>query len=659
MDEVPIPNANPVKIETGTTAKPPAKKPAGTFKNFFLMMPLAIIVLVQGFAFGRALGEYTVFPLFTIQSYLILGALLVMTLIVQIFMRSIIYSTVFGFLLLCGIFQAWFGDFWTPVLENFKEVLAIMKSAWSKKDIPYPILMVTIMVVSTGVVTFLNFFLSLVVKYFFEIVFGTDWSDGRKAGFASAIVFLLLLHGGFSLYSGKLGNPAAAWWSQRDVYKPVEEFIARIPSACQFSDFYVWNYDPRGMTGFDSQKGNLIRNKEIAAKLLTPTFTPTDLPFVPGKDGITCLDKDLLTEIWKCPYPEKLPDFQVPPEDDGTDIGVPILLRTDVSPNYILALFDYGFWGAILRQSGKIAWIKSVDFPTKLNRYFAEEFIRSEYVVGLKATIPQKASGTAKTEAVEGEVLVVSCNNAKLVALDCATGEQLWTYNHPETKFGGKGQRALLSAHEGKIVAAYPSGYLVVFDPVKGTRLQETSGVGSGGGAGFVEKSLGEALGKKSEGSGETGWHPITGAVLEKGVARFVTSEGNFVKVEIDGGKILAREKIIESRIPLMPYGLNVQEGFFANRDKLFHWVEKKNEMQVVMTFPRHVFATNPVFEGELGFVGTQDGWVICFHKDSHDEKYRFFTGGELCEDSLAVFRQGVLVRTRSGSLFCLKKTWD
>jgi len=611
MDEVAIVTANPVKTVVTPQPQLSKPKPAGTFLNFFYMMPLAVIILIQANYFGRAIGEYTALPFFTFQSYMVIGALLMLMLVVQLMMRSIIYSTIFGFALLAGILQAWFGDFWTPLMGNFKEVIGILKAAWTKKDIPFPILMSTILTVLIGLSVAFNFFLSLFVKYFFEAVFGNEWSDGRKGGFVSTILLMAMVHLAFSAYYLRAGGSERIEWVQKNTYKPLEEYCSAIPSAAQYSNNYVWNYDPYEMKAFDAQKGTEIRTRYDNPITTSPLWTKVDSPFIVTKKGVIGYDKDLLTETWKLSFPEKLPGLELPKDEESNDIGVPLVLRTDISPDCVYTLFNYGYWGAFSPKTGKLLWLKAIDAQERTNRLMLDEFIHAPYIIQIKNTI------------------VFSCNNGRIAAIKAETGDLIWEDNYKEAKFAGRGQRAFLSTNGEKVLAAFPSGSLVVYDLAKGTKLQETKSVE---------------------------WHPTSAAVWEDEEVGFISSNGNYIRLQIDGGKVIMNQSLIDNRLPLMPVAMNLQKGFVGFKETLYLISSATRKIESILTFPKHIFAAGPVFDGSLLFIGTQDGWVICLHKDSHHEKWRTHVGGELAEDSLAVAPFGLLVRTRSGSIYCLKK---
>ncbi|MBF0544654.1 MAG: PQQ-binding-like beta-propeller repeat protein [Candidatus Riflebacteria bacterium] len=614
MDEVVIATSNPVKGVAGIKPSSKHEKSPGTFLNFILMMPLALIILIQAFYFGMSVGNYSTFPVYTIQSYLTLGSLLTLIILMQMIMRSIVYSTVFSFMLVAGILHAWFGDFLTPVSSNFKEIIAIMKSAWSNKDIPYPILMASIITAILGVTVFVNFFISLFTKYLFEVVFGRDWGDGHFTAFITAIIFMLITHFCLYFYSNSVAESERILWVQKSLYSPIEEFCSRIPSAGIFNHDRVWMYDSKGITALNSLNGQLISEKMFGAEILAPYWSAVSRPVVPTKKSLKAYERDLASEIWTCPFNKELASFTPPENESREGLSIPLLIRTDVSEDYIFAMFDFGFWGAISASDGKMLWVKGVDAPTRINRLFLEDYLRNPFICAVKDTV------------------IFSCSGARLVALSAKTGQPLWEYVNPETKVAGKPQKAFLTVNEGKVLATFPSGQLVLFDALKGTKLAQASSVQ---------------------------WKPVTPAYLDKGYASFVSDEGNILKVELDGGKVIISKMIFQSRPILIPIPLNLSKGFIAFKDAIYKVSMEDHEVKEFFSFSKHIFATNPLVDDDFVYAGSQDGWLFCFHKESLKEKWRMRLNGELMEESLRSSEFGILVRTRSGTIYCIKKGFN
>jgi len=630
MDDVPIVSSGPVKNVFVPPAPPVGKlskpKAPGTFITFFLVMPFAGIILIQAFFFGKAIGEYTTFPIHTFQTYFNLAALLSLMVVMQVLMRSIVYSTLFGFMLLAGIFHTWFGEFWIPLMDNFKEVVSILKSSWKQKDIPFPLLMSTIMTLLLVGTVGANFIFSLFTKYFFEMVFGRDWSDGKRNAFVTGILLLAILHAGLAVYSRGVGNTSVLVWSQRSIYKPLEEFCAKIPSGTQVTKSSIANFDPFSISTFDPKTGNLMKNHEISASILTPTWSKLDSVIIGTKLGLISFDKDLLFQTWICKFPVEIPLASIPGLTSETgkkgemdsalenpaDIGVPLVLRTDLSKDMVLAMFDYGFWGAISCADGKLQWLKLIDTPSKVNKIFLEDFTKNPWVL------------------VEKDLVVFSCYNGRIACVKSATGEMVWEYSHKETKFSGKGQRAFLSTQNNRVYAAFPSGTIVTLDLLKGIKIYEAHGAGK--------------------------WNPNSAVSVDGYDASFIALDGSFVQVQLDGGTVVMQHPLFENPLPLMPTPFDLSSGFAGYKENFYAISTATRTISPIIKFPNHLFAAKPVVDGQFVYTGTQDGWVFCLHKASHDEKWRFHVSGELTEDSLCITEAGLLVRTRSGSLFCLKK---
>ncbi|NLI75201.1 MAG: PQQ-binding-like beta-propeller repeat protein [Candidatus Riflebacteria bacterium] len=620
MDEVAVATTNPVQTVVAPKPKGTGRpKPPGTIKNFFFMFPLAVVIMAEAFLFGQAVGGFTTFPIFTVHGYMVLGALAVLMLLVQVFLRSIIYSTLFGCFLVAGIFHAWFGDFWNPVIQNAKEILSILQSSWSAKSVPYPILVSGLLGAAFLVVAAGNFLCSLIVKYFFEIVFGTEWSDGRRNAFLFTIVGLLALHLGFGVYHRGIAGGDRVLWKAESRYQPIEEYLVRIPSAAQIGPGFLWAYDPAGIAVFEDGSGRELRRRDARPTLYAPSWSRVAYPFVAGAKEITFFDRDLMVETGHCPYPTTFTGVADITVTDGNGESrlasapvVPLLVRPDVSPDHLLVMFDYGVWGAVSPASGAFLWTRAIDAQSRFNPLNLEEFLTTRLVLRL------------------GDLLCFSCNNGRIVGVKADTGETVWEYNHPEAKYSGKGQRALLGTGKGLLLAAFPSGSIVALELAKGTVVHEAKSVE---------------------------WHPTTPPSYQDGDVTFLSAEGNIIRAELDGGRGKMKFLAAENRLPLMPIAVDLDQGFLGYRETLFHIASGTREVAPVMTMPRHLFATTPVFEDQLMFIGTQDGWVLCLHAGSLHEKWRVYVGGELGEDSLALSEKGLLVRTKSGSIWCLRKT--
>jgi hypothetical protein len=630
MDDVTIPTTNAVKPvfssspPTGQTG--PAGKPAGTFVNFFFMLPLAVIVLLQGFFLGKSIGEYTTFPVFTLQTYFAIGMIGVLLLIVQFFLRSIIYSTAFGLVLTAGIFSTWFGDFITPITANFREIIGIFKAAMSKRDAPYSLLVSAVLTGILFVVMVGNFIASLFVKYFFEITFGREWSDGRRTGFVTAMIFLLMVQGGMTYLLPRMSQADVIRWQQFDRYNPLEEYIVRIPSGAQLCGNRVVVYDPHTVASYDADKGTLLKkNPDLYPHFPALSWTRLDFPIIPAKLGLIAFDPDLDQQKWLCGFPVTLSiaslaeRLNIRSDDDAAgsgslpeNLGVPVVVRTDIAKDYIIAFFDYGIRGVIAKSDGKLLWADILDAPLKVNRLFLEEFITSDWTVE------------------KDGIIVFSGYNGKLTAVEAKTGKILWDFSHKDAKYAGKGQKALLSLSGTNVLAAFPSGSINAFDLAKGTKVYEAR-------------------------TGLEKWSPISPAYLEDREAGFISSDGSYVRLELDGGKVLMKQDLFVNRPPLMPAPYNLRDGFVGYRDQIFTISSSTKSIQPVFQFSKHIFVTPPIVSGDFLYFGTQDGWVFCLHRESYHVKWKTHVGGELTEESLIMSASSLLVRTKSGSVYSLR----
>ncbi len=616
MDEVPIVTSNPVKVPIGASsaAKPKPKGP-GTVVNFFLMMPFALVILVITFVFGSQIGDYTTFPFFSWLSLVHVCAVLVLLFLAQVFLRSIVYSTLFASVLVAGIFYGWFGDYFGSVSSHFKDTIEILKSAWASKNLPYNILMSGIIIGVLAVVAVANFFLSLFVKYSFEVVFGREWGDGRTKAFIFMIVLMIACSVGMKFHASSVRGDGIIEWEHRSLYKPLDEFCARIPSGVQIWQDRIYCFDPSGIDVYEQGTGKLIRHKDYPATILTNTWGMVENPVLGNQQALVAYEHELLAEIWRSPYPDKLPGYEPPKNDDGTPgsapVPLPILYRTDLSRDYILVMYDFGYWSAVSAKDGKMLWIKPIDAQARVNRLFLEEYFRSAWVL------------------IAENLAIFSCTNGRIAAHNVATGDPAWEYQHGENKYAGKGQRGFLTRHGDRLLVTFPSGSVVILDLKKGTRIGEAKNVQ---------------------------WRPLSPAYGEGLEGAFVNGDGNLIRFVLDGGKVLMNHPLYENRPPLHPIPMNIPGNFAAYRSNLYSISSSTSNLEIALTIPQQCFAADPIVDGNYVYAGTQNGWVTCLHTASKSEKWRIKVPGELSEESLFATEQSLYVRTRSGSVFCLLK---
>ena len=57
-------------------------------------------------------------------------------------------------------------------------------------------------------------------------------------------------------------------------------------------------------------------------------------------------------------------------------------------------------------------------------------------------------------------------------------------------------------------------------------------------------------------------------------------------------------------------------------------------------------------------YIGTQDGWIFCIHYGSKNVKWVGHANGELADDSLAIFGNKLIVKTKSDSVFVFNREY-
>ena len=614
MDDVPVVATQTVvrkksdSRESGASVQGEAQE--SIIRLFFRVFPFAAVTLVQAFFFGRLMGSYTTFPVFTIHSYIVLTALLVLLVIMQMVMRSMIFSPLFGVALIAGVCNEYFGDFWNPVYSNLRGFLEIVGSAWSNRDIPYPVLISGIISGIFLAVMIVQFMFAVFIKYLFEVVFGSDWGDGRVKAFCWAILFLLVTHLGLSLYLKKVGNPERVVWYYSERYAPIQEYLVRVPSGAIVSEDMIWNVKQDNITTIDIKTGTQTAKRDFVSQVMMPFWSTGEFPVVADSKRILAFDRLLMGEVWQTAFPERLPHLaDSEPREDEQKV-VPIALRSDLSPDIVLVMFDYGYWAGYDRKQGKQLWMERIDSPARVNRVMIEELVYGPYVLA------------------DGKRAFFSCNNSVIKAVNLETGETLWDYKDREFSFAGSGQRARISLSPDGLLATLPSGALVALNPDSGRVAHDL---------------------RNSE------WRPSSPGYWIDQAATFVSSDGRLWKVRMDNGETIFRQPLMAGRVALMPFILDLRLGFAGWGENLVSLQSEGNRIVNAISFRNRTFAANPVLVDSMIYVGTQDGWIICLHRYSYDEKWRVHLGGELIAESLTTHEEGVLVRTRSGSVAMLK----
>jgi outer membrane protein assembly factor BamB len=616
MDEVPIVTANPVNliIKKQEEAPKPTRKDRikESLKNFFMMLPLALVVTLQFFFLGKSFGSFSTFPLTTYSTYVMLGSILLVLLFSQMLMRSMIYSTLAGAALIMGIFNAWFGDFYSPMAENFRSIGLIVKSAWTRKDIPFNLLVTGSMTAIIAAVTFTQFFVSLVVKSFFELLFGKEWGDGRLAGFGGAIALLIGIHIGFYSYASMSSDTADKLvWQRQSVYEPVERFVTRTPGNYILGPDHLWIERENEIAAIDLKTGNVVNSQKFKPAVIHKGVQRGVIPVFCDNEALYGFNRDMSMNTWKTPYPASFPNLEISEDKKELFNSIPLTTRMVDGGNKVFVQYDYGFAGLYKVEDGNQLWFKQLDLQIRANRAFPDMYLEDGYFL----------------EA--GDKLVLSCHNGLIRCLNRDNGEQLWQYQHGTPKVSGRSQKGYLSRDEDRVIAAFKSGEIVTIALNDGRKIYQAANPALGSNGPAFCRGLNVSL---------------------------LTDEGIFHKVEIDGGKNIYMANVLPRRLDLVPVVQDLSHGIVAHRDEIMKIDDEMRDATPIFRAENKIFVTRPLFEDKIMYIGTQDGWIYCIHYGSKHEKWRLHINGELQEDSLTLLDEGLLVTTRSGSVFRFKR---
>ncbi len=619
MDEVPVANNNPVNLIIKKPESAPRKtrkdRIKDSLKNFFIMLPLALLVVAQFYFLGKSFGEFTTFPVTTIASYIFAGSILLMLLFAQMLMRSIIYSTLAGVALIAGFYGAWFGDFIAPMTTNFNGIGDILKSALSRRDIPYNLLMTGAMTGILALVAFVQFFVSLIVKSFFEMLFGKEWGDGRLVGFIGAIALLAGIQIGFMSYASMSSkNQEKIVWSHEVKYQPVEKFITRVPGCHIVGKDRIWAIEGDNAVSLDAKNGRQLESKKFKPAVVHKGFLLADSPVFAGTDGLYGFTSELTASTWKTPYPASFPGLELSEEKKDLFSNVPITTRTLSGGKKMLVVYDFGFAGVYNLEDGSQLWFKPLDLQIKVNRVFPEMYLEDGYFMDA------------------GDRLIFSCHNGLVKCLSLSTGELLWNYQHGTPKISGKSQRAFLSPNGNeRVVLSFRSGEIITLALNDGRKIYQAVNPA------FVPSAP-----------------PVTRDLQ----AMFLTDEGIFYQIELDGNVTIFSVNTLPRRSEFLPVVHSLADGIVAHRDEVLFVDTVERKVNRIFKVDKRIFVTRPIVVDKVLYIGTQDGWVHCLHIGSKHEKWRVHVGGELQEDSLLLLDDSLLVRTRSGSLYRVNRSF-
>ena len=622
MDEVPVATNNPVVVKPPTTEpkkKPKKKSPIlETLKNFFFMMPLAFIVFFQMYHLGKCFGEYTTFPPMSFVTYISIGTILLMLLAIQMMMRSIIYSVIAGVVFVGGIFTSWFGSFYDPVVENLSSVVDIVQAAWTKKDIPYQLVVTSSMTGVFAAIIFIQFLMSLLVKSFFEMIFGKSWGDGKWMGYLGAIALILGIQISFWSYMKYSSeNKEKLIWKNCATYTPMDKFITRTPDSFTYNDEYIWIADGKNLKAINITNGNESNSIKAEHKIVSKDFQKAAMPIVAGERFFTCYSQNLSGTQWEIPYPEMTASDALYtntelPEDNRQIL--PLLVRYFDDGNKFIAFFDYGRIGVYDINKGRELWNLPLDQPTKVSRIIPDKYIDDYSFIEFK------------------DNLIIALQNGIIKCVETNTGKEIWEYIHTVSKFGGKAQRALLSLQNENVLAAFKTGEIVTISTKDGH---------------IIRKASNESFVVHAPAHGD-----------DEIRATFFTDDGLLYNVNLDGGNVEARLNAVPNKAEIYPIIYDVKHQITAHRDKIYNVTETYGMAKNIFKCKNRIFVTQPVFDDKIMYIGTQDGWVFCLHYGSESLKWAVHVDGELAEDSLAIESNRLLAKTKSGSVFCFNRNY-
>lgn len=598
------------------TTKPKHKSPLlETLKNFIFMLPLASIIFYQIYLLGNTFGEFLTFPPLSVITYIFIGCLLLLLLILQIMMRSIIYSVITGVMLVLGIFSAWFGDVCNPIINNLSKVLEIIQSAWTQKSIPFELLMTGIMTTILGVIAFTQFATSLIVKSFFEMILGKKWGDGKWLAFVGAIALILGVQLSFNSYINSSNSEGSKLiWKNYQKYSKLEKFISKTEGSVTYNDEYVWVNDGSTLKAYAIDNGKEIGSMVVAEKIFTKGIEKSELPIVGLSNKFVCYSPDLKETLWEIFYPELTASDSAnlhTEVGDQSAILIPLTRKFVNSGKYMLAIYDFGKIAMYDLKKGEELWLNVIDQPVKVSRLMPDKFLDEYSYLETNSSI------------------VFACHNGYVKSVDMRTGKIQWEYQHAVAKSGGIAQRGFLSQKGNNIVVAFKTGEIVTISSKDGH---------------LINKTYNEVF-------------TVTSPVYcFENKAQFLTEDGLYYTVELDSGKIENRLNALPNKAELYPILQNNENKLYAHREKVYLIDENLNYSKLVLKSKNRTFVTNPVFKDKTVYIGTSDGWIYCFNLETESVKWLVHVNGELGEDSLCLTSDKLLVKSKSDSVFLLKQ---
>ena len=618
MDSTPIKNNNPTDKETSNTIVKKTKHSSQIFetlKNFIFMLPFACVICYQMKILGNSFGEFFTFPPFSAITYIFIGCILILLLLMQIMMRSIIYTSVSAIVLLYGIFSAWFGDVYNPIIENFSRIIEIIRSAWTRKSIPFELLMTSIMTTLIFLVTFTQFVTSLLVKSFFEMFFGKKWGDGKWMAYLVTIALILGVQLSFNYYvqhSNSEGNKLI--WKNYEKYSSLEKYISKTPGSITYNEEYLWLNNGKELKAFQKSDGKEINRIRVSDKVFTKGIEKSAVPIVFLEDRFVGYTTDLKETSWDIYYPnmQSSDTITISPESQvKSNPMLPLTRRFLKSGKYMLVIYDFGRFGLYDISKGLELWSKVIDQPAKTSRTHPDRFLND-------ISILEKDSK-----------IIISCQNGIIKNIDMLTGNLEWEYRHTVSKLAGKPQRGILSDNDSNLIVSFKTGEIISLSYKDGH---------------VINKTLNEDFVTSS---------PV---FCKNNTACFLTDEGLYYEVKLDDGKIESRLNALPNKSEIYPALQNNQNGVYAHRDKIYVLNSDLGYSKILLTSKNRTFITNPIVDENNLYIGTADGWVYCINLGTERVKWIVHVDGELTDDSLTVIDNTVIVKSKSDSIFTFTK---
>ncbi len=629
MDEVPIVTANPIRPINQTqgpseTNKPKARKRVITFKenlvNWFFMLPLFLIAAVQLYFFGKTFGLQTTLPPTTFSSFIYLAILIFVLVLMHIQMRSMLFAMGTSTALLIGIFTAWFGDFMPLTIDNLTNIGDIMQLSWSKRNLPFDLLVTSGISISIILLAGIQFFVALIVKSFFEVFFGKEWGSGRLYGYIGACVILVVAQitfVGYRSFSSETSERLR--WKVQLEHSPIEKFITRTPGEYLVSEKSVVFTNNQYIYHADLEKGTVNKTSGFTPFVVHSGFKKATDFLLFGSNGIQSYDPTLNSYRYRSSYPpdqrnlqndksEKADESSNKDKEKKQDITIPLTTYDIANGRLTLVYYNYGHLAMYENKTGRQLWFQQVDLGIGANLNFPETYLTEEgYFLDA------------------GKRLILSCNNGVVKCLETLTGREIWSYVHSTPKLNGVSVRGLLSRYENNLVVAFRTGEILTFDLTDGRQLYHCSNPL------FVAVEPVKVTGRKVE---------------------FFDRNGIYYKVDLDGGIIINSLNGLPTRQELAPILTSVNGPVSINGGKIY-WLDVENkEPKLILELKNRSFITEPKFDDKIMYIGTIEGWVYCLHRETGHIKWVVKVDGELQKDSLMIVSNGLLVKSKSGSIY-------